>query len=88
MYFLDPVSLARCAQVCRFWNLLANAQTLWYHLATEPRWKLSQAGHHRQMNLIAEQDKKISWKKVVAYILSVNNLRPIKPLLFPRDCSA
>lgn len=62
--YLDPVSLARCGQVCKHWNNLSQAQFLWQKLCMQPAWKLTQEGHHKQINLIVERDKKISWKKV------------------------
>ena len=62
--YLDPVSLAKCSQVCKYWHTLSNAQFLWQRLSLLPHWKLTQAGHLRQISLIAERDKKISWKKV------------------------
>lgn len=62
--FLDPVSLARCSLVCKYWHNLSNAQFLWQHLSMQPTWRLTQEGHLRQMSLVAERDKKISWKQV------------------------
>ena len=65
--YLDPVSLAKCSQVCKYWNSLSNAQFLWQNLTVQPQWRLSQGGHlqHlRQINLNTENDKKLSWKKV------------------------
>lgn len=66
--YLDPVSLARCSQVCKHWYQLANDHTLWQRLVMHPNWKLSSSGHlqHlRQMALIMDKEEKYSWKKVV-----------------------
>ena len=62
--YLDPVSLARCAQVCHHWQSLVNAEFLWQRLSRLPPWKLSPAGHQRQISLFLEQEPQICWKKV------------------------
>lgn len=65
--YLDPVSLAKCSQVCKYWHSLSSAQFLWQNLAMQSTWKLSQTGHlqHlKQINFNSDGDKKISWKKV------------------------
>ncbi len=65
--YLDPVSLAKCSQVCKYWHSLSSAQFLWQNLTMQPTWRLSQSGHllHlRQINLNSESGKKLSWKKV------------------------
>ena len=54
--YLDPISLAKCSQVCRYWQTLSNAQFLWQKLSFKPMWRLSHAGHQRQINLILEQN--------------------------------
>jgi len=64
--YLDPISLAKCSQVCRYWQTLSNAQFLWQKLSFKPMWRLSHAGHQRQINLILEQNNRICWKKVFA----------------------
>lgn len=70
--YLDPVSLAKCSQVCKFWHSLSNSQFLWQNLMARPTWKLSQSGHRqhlRQINLNSNPDKKLSWKKVREFCL-------------------
>ena len=68
--YLDPISLAKCSQVCRYWQTLTNTQFLWQNLALHPTWRLGHAGHHRQMNLILERDNRICWKKVPTLVIS------------------
>ena len=65
--YLDPVSLSKCSQVCKYWQSLSNAQFLWQNLIKQPTWQLSQNGHlqHlRQIKLNSDPENKISWKKV------------------------
>lgn len=65
--YLDPVSLSKCSQVCKYWQSLSNAHFLWQNLLKQPAWELSQSGHlqHlRQIKLNSDSDKKIYWKKV------------------------
>lgn len=78
--YLDPVSLAKCSQVCKYWDSLSNSQFLWQNLMMQPTWKLSQSGHFqhlRQIKLSSEGGKKLSWKKIFAdrYRLHRNWLR-------------
>jgi len=64
--YLDPVSLARCMQVCKHWQSLANCEFLWQRLSLLPPWRLSPAGHQRQTSLFLERERWISWKKLFA----------------------
>lgn len=68
--YLDPVSLAKCSQVCKYWHSISSAQFLWQNLMKWQTWKLSQTGHRqhlRQINLNCNPDKKLSWKKVSTF---------------------
>lgn len=75
--YLDPVSLARCLQVCRHWKSLASSESLWQRLSYQEPWKLSQAGHSKQISLVLEQGAIVSWRKLFAerYRLRRNWLR-------------
>ena len=78
--YCDPISLARCSQVCRYWQTLANTQFLWQKMSLKRTWRLSHAGHQKQMNLILEHKNRICWKKVTLNIQFL--LKNIEMMLF------
>ncbi|GAB6026209.1 hypothetical protein CHUAL_012419 [Chamberlinius hualienensis] len=63
--FLDPVSLCRCALVCRNWKVLAENERLWQRLCQycSPQWKLSPSAEQRQLQRLRLTDEKTMWKK-------------------------
>ncbi|XP_072177966.1 uncharacterized protein [Diadema setosum] len=64
LYYLDPVSLCRCAGVNRAWRELAEDSNLWRQLCLEQKWRLSQVEEHKQM--INHMGSCIQWKRVFA----------------------
>jgi F-box/WD-40 domain protein 7 len=64
---LDPVSLARCAQVNRSWQDIANDPALWKKLCLEPKWRFSAASEAKQFKKYTDAAcGTINWKLIFA----------------------
>jgi len=62
---LDPVSLARCAQVSRNWQMIANDPLLWKKFCLDPKWRFSLASEFKQLKKYTDIDTKaINWKLI------------------------
>lgn len=75
--YLDPVSLLRCAQVCRAWRDATHDSYLWQRLCAQPRWRVSAATESKQLELLRLCDGTVDWRAVFCqrYRLRRNWLR-------------
>ncbi|KAH9363976.1 hypothetical protein HPB48_006976 [Haemaphysalis longicornis] len=62
--YLDPVSLLRCASVCRAWRDLTRDPYLWQRLCALPQWRVSPATERKQLQLLRRLDGQVDWRAV------------------------
>ncbi|CAN8002152.1 unnamed protein product, partial [Ixodes hexagonus] len=62
--YLDPVSLLRCASVCRAWRDLTRDPYLWQRLCALPQWRVGAATERKQLQLLRRLDGRVDWHAV------------------------
>ncbi|KAM7293630.1 hypothetical protein ISCGN_023238 [Ixodes scapularis] len=62
--YLDPVSLVRCASVCRSWRDLTRDPYLWQRLCALPQWRVGAATERKQLQLLRRLDGRVDWHAV------------------------
>ncbi|EEC18260.1 transducin beta chain, putative [Ixodes scapularis] len=62
--YLDPVSLVRCASVCRAWRDLTRDPYLWQRLCALPQWRVGAATERKQLQLLRRLDGRVDWHAV------------------------